>query len=157
TSKTAWAPSAVRNAPRCSATPSSPTRKPATYSAIRSSTGHAAASALRSIASASHWMRLARRRKCWYPAITHLTVPSRSVDRAPEPRDEGGVLVVALNRPDRRNAIDAEMATALRAAFEQAADDAETRAVILTGEGGAFSAGGDLSRFDKDWDPREFR
>jgi enoyl-CoA hydratase/carnithine racemase len=67
------------------------------------------------------------------------------------------VLVVALNRPDRRNAIDGEMADALRIAFENAADDGSVRAVILTGSGKAFSAGGDLSRFERDWDPREFR
>jgi enoyl-CoA hydratase/carnithine racemase len=67
------------------------------------------------------------------------------------------VLVVALNRPDRRNAIDGEMADALRIAFENAADDGTVRAVILTGNGKAFSAGGDLSRFERDWDPREFR
>jgi enoyl-CoA hydratase/carnithine racemase len=70
---------------------------------------------------------------------------------------ENGVLTVALARPDRRNAIDAELAAALREAFEAAADDAAVRAVILTGEGKAFSAGGDLSRFERDWDPREFR
>lgn len=70
---------------------------------------------------------------------------------------DDGVLLVALNRPDRRNAIDDAMADALRAAFERAATDAAVRAVILTGEGKAFSAGGDLSRFERDWDPREFR
>ena len=68
-----------------------------------------------------------------------------------------GVLLIALNRPDRRNAIDDAMASALRDAFERAAGDAAVRAVILTGEGKAFSAGGDLSRFEREWDPREFR
>jgi enoyl-CoA hydratase/carnithine racemase len=70
---------------------------------------------------------------------------------------DDGVLTVALARPEHRNAIDAELAAALRDAFEAAADDAAVRAVILTGEGKAFSAGGDLSRFERDWDPREFR
>ncbi|WP_028066176.1 enoyl-CoA hydratase/isomerase family protein [Solirubrobacter soli] len=70
---------------------------------------------------------------------------------------EDGVLTVTLARPERRNAIDGELAAALRAAFEAAADDPAVRALILTGEGKAFSAGGDLSRFDRDWDPREFR
>src|SRR4051812_39199487 len=70
---------------------------------------------------------------------------------------EDGVLTVTLARPERRNAIDGEMATALRAAFEAAADDPDVRALILTGDGKAFSAGGDLSRFERDWDPREFR
>src|SRR4051794_7502040 len=124
---------------------------------MRSSTGQARASALRSIASASHCTRLARRRKCWYPAITLLTVPSRVVQLVTEDLGDDGVLLLALNRPERRNAIDGEMAAALRAAFEGAADRAEVRAVILTGAGKAFSAGGDLSRFERDWDPREFR
>ncbi|HET6549419.1 MAG TPA: enoyl-CoA hydratase/isomerase family protein [Solirubrobacter sp.] len=81
------------------------------------------------------------------------------MDPAPvvQTRGDDGVLVVALARPERRNAIDAEMADALRIAFENAADDATVRAVILTGRGTAFSAGGDLSRFERDWDPREFR
>jgi enoyl-CoA hydratase/carnithine racemase len=74
-----------------------------------------------------------------------------------ETLDGDGVLLLALNRPEQRNAIDAEMAAALRAAFERAADRGEVRAVILTGEGRAFSAGGDLRRFERDWDPREFR
>jgi enoyl-CoA hydratase/carnithine racemase len=70
---------------------------------------------------------------------------------------EDGVLTVTLARPERRNAIDGEMTSQLRDAFEHAADDPDVRALILTGEGKAFSAGGDLSRFERDWDPREFR
>jgi len=70
---------------------------------------------------------------------------------------EDGVLTVTLARPERRNAIDGELAAKLREAFEAAADDSGVRALILTGEGKAFSAGGDLSRFERDWDPREFR
>jgi enoyl-CoA hydratase/carnithine racemase len=70
---------------------------------------------------------------------------------------DDGVLTVVLARPEQRNAVDAELAAALREAFEAAADDAAVRAVILTGEGKAFSAGGDLARFERDWDPREFR
>jgi enoyl-CoA hydratase/carnithine racemase len=72
-------------------------------------------------------------------------------------RDDDGLLTVTLARPERRNAIDGEMAAAIRNAFEAAADDPFVRAVILTGEGRAFSAGGDLARFQRDWDPREFR
>ncbi|MGH2945125.1 MAG: enoyl-CoA hydratase/isomerase family protein [Solirubrobacteraceae bacterium] len=68
-----------------------------------------------------------------------------------------GVLTVTLARPERRNAIDGEMQAALRDTFERAAGDPDVRAVLLTGEGAAFSAGGDLSRFERDWDPREFR
>ena len=79
------------------------------------------------------------------------------MDPAAVTRGDDGVLLVELNRPDRRNAIDGEMADALRLAFENAADDGTVRAVILTGKGRAFSAGGDLSRFERDWDPREFR
>jgi enoyl-CoA hydratase/carnithine racemase len=70
---------------------------------------------------------------------------------------DAGVLTVTLARPEKRNAIDGEMAAALRAAFEAAAEDGDVRAVILTGAGSAFSAGGDRARFERDWDPREFR
>ena len=58
---------------------------------------------------------------------------------------ESGVLTLTLNRPERRNAIDGPMWEALRAGFERARDDPETRAVVITGAGGAFCAGADLS------------
>lgn len=80
------------------------------------------------------------------------------MDPAPIIRSrDDGVLTVTLDRPEQRNAIDGAMAAALREAFEAAADDAAVRAVILTGAGAAFSAGGDRARFERDWDPREFR
>lgn len=58
---------------------------------------------------------------------------------------ESGVLTLTLNRPERRNAIDGPLWEALRAGFERARDDPETRVVVITGAGGAFCAGADLS------------
>src|SRR5262249_38096453 len=52
--------------------------------------------------------------------------------------------VLTLNRPDKRNAISRELIAALSAALQRAVDDAEARAVILTGAGTAFCAGMDL-------------
>jgi 2-(1,2-epoxy-1,2-dihydrophenyl)acetyl-CoA isomerase len=57
---------------------------------------------------------------------------------------DGAVLSLRLNRPQALNAIDAAMITALRRAFEAASRDSEVRAVVLTGEGRAFSSGGDV-------------
>lgn len=60
--------------------------------------------------------------------------------------NDGGVLVLTLNRPERRNAMSPELYEQLRAALEEAAVDAGVGAVVLTGAGGAFSAGGDVAR-----------
>jgi len=70
---------------------------------------------------------------------------------------DGGVLTLILNRPERRNAIDPELRNALAAALEQAGTDAAVRGVVLTGAGGAFCAGGDLTRFDELHDARAYR
>ncbi|MFB4308169.1 enoyl-CoA hydratase/isomerase family protein [Actinomadura sp. GTD37] len=53
----------------------------------------------------------------------------------------GPAVWIRLNRPERRNAYDAEMAAAITAAVESA-DTA--RAVVITGSGGSFCAGGSL-------------
>ncbi|MEV5407482.1 enoyl-CoA hydratase-related protein [Thermopolyspora sp. NPDC052614] len=58
---------------------------------------------------------------------------------------DGAVAVVTLNRPKRRNALDAGLKTALRRALEEVASDDAVRAVLLTGAGGAFCAGQDLA------------
>jgi enoyl-CoA hydratase/carnithine racemase len=70
---------------------------------------------------------------------------------------EDGIFLVELNRPERRNALDESLQGELLRVFEGAATDPEIRGVILTGRGESFSAGGDLSRFEKDWNPAEFR
>jgi enoyl-CoA hydratase/carnithine racemase len=62
---------------------------------------------------------------------------------------EQGVRTLALNRPAKRNAIDPELRDALAEAIDGAANDAAVRGVVLSGEGGAFCAGGDLGRFDE--------
>jgi 2-(1,2-epoxy-1,2-dihydrophenyl)acetyl-CoA isomerase len=57
----------------------------------------------------------------------------------------GAVLTLRLNRPEKLNAINAEMAQRLVKALIRAADDQTVRAIVLTGAGRAFSAGGDLA------------
>ncbi len=72
-------------------------------------------------------------------------------------RDDGsGTRWITLDRPGARNAIDLGTQTALRGALTAAATDRAVRAIVLTGADPAFSAGGDLSRFD-DTDHTAFR
>jgi 2-(1,2-epoxy-1,2-dihydrophenyl)acetyl-CoA isomerase len=59
-------------------------------------------------------------------------------------RREDGVLWLTLNRPDRLNALDAELLDTLPVALESAAHDDGVRVVVLTGHGRGFCAGGDL-------------
>lgn len=56
----------------------------------------------------------------------------------------GAVMLIRLNRPAQRNAIDLELRESLGEAVFEARDSADVRAVVLTGAGSAFSAGGDL-------------
>lgn len=57
----------------------------------------------------------------------------------------GGVAVVTLNRPEKHNALNAEMMVRLAEAWDQISQDASVRVVLLTGAGErAFCAGADL-------------
>ncbi|MEO1679623.1 MAG: enoyl-CoA hydratase-related protein [Pseudomonadota bacterium] len=56
------------------------------------------------------------------------------------------IAVVALNEPDRRNALTAEIKAGLLEISERLAHDRDLRAVVLTGAGGVFCAGGDLKK-----------
>lgn len=64
---------------------------------------------------------------------------------------QGRVFVVTIDRPDRRNAVDAEHLQALQEAVAVAAQGAasgEIRSMVLRGEGSAFCAGADLSHVE---------
>lgn len=58
-----------------------------------------------------------------------------------------GVVVVRINRPGRRNAIDLPGFRALAAAWRRLDADPDVRALIVTGAGGHFSSGADLAAF----------
>jgi enoyl-CoA hydratase/carnithine racemase len=59
-----------------------------------------------------------------------------------ETRD--AIAVCTLNRPDALNAVNRQAHVELEALFVQLAQDADVRAVVLTGAGRAFCAGGDV-------------
>ena len=52
---------------------------------------------------------------------------------------------ITLNRPDKRNALNAEVVTELKQAFEQAATDESCKVIVLKANGPAFCAGADLA------------
>lgn len=64
-------------------------------------------------------------------------------------RRDGGIVVVTLNHPERRNAVTHAMWRALAETFGALDGDPEARAVVLTGAGGNFSAGADISEFER--------
>jgi len=59
--------------------------------------------------------------------------------------DADGVATLTLNRPERRNALSAELVDALIAALDAVDADPGVRVVVLTGAGKGFCAGGDLA------------
>lgn len=63
-----------------------------------------------------------------------------------EKRDDG-VAVVRINRPEVRNALNIATRQALAEAFTGLHDDADVRAIVLTGNDEAFAAGADLKEF----------
>ncbi|HVN00271.1 MAG TPA: enoyl-CoA hydratase-related protein [Caulobacteraceae bacterium] len=70
---------------------------------------------------------------------TDATSELVTIEATPE-----GAVTVSLNRPEKKNAFDAELIGALREAFETLRDQENVRVVFVRGEGGTFSAGADL-------------
>ena len=66
------------------------------------------------------------------------TGPAALVER------HGHVLVITINRPEARNAVNSAVSTAVGDALQQAQEDPDVRAVVITGAGPSFCAGADL-------------
>ena len=62
---------------------------------------------------------------------------------------QSGVATVCLNRPDKRNALNDELREQLIAALENVAADKSVRALVLTGNGKSFCAGGDVAAMEE--------
>ncbi len=73
-------------------------------------------------------------------APVHVRYAERPSATAPDAK----IVIVTLDRPEARNAYSDEMCTQLTAALDRAEDDPAVRCVVLTGEGKAFHAGGDI-------------
>jgi enoyl-CoA hydratase/carnithine racemase len=61
----------------------------------------------------------------------------------------GGIATLAFNRPDKRNAMSDAMRAQFIAALEQVTADKAIRALVLTGNGKGFCAGGDVAGMEK--------
>ena len=61
----------------------------------------------------------------------------------------GNVLLITLNRPEARNAVNAAVSTGLGDALHEAQHDAEVRAIVVTGAGQSFCAGADLKAISR--------
>ena len=70
---------------------------------------------------------------------------------------DGPIRIVRLNRPDDLNAVNHELHEGLAGLFPQISLDTEARAVVLTGNGRAFSAGGDFNYLRELADDRALR
>jgi enoyl-CoA hydratase len=58
-----------------------------------------------------------------------------------------GILIITINRPEARNAVNGDVASGIAAALDQLDADDDLRVGIVTGAGGYFSAGMDLKAF----------
>jgi enoyl-CoA hydratase len=70
-------------------------------------------------------------------------------------KQRGSIVECRFNRPERRNAVDGFMHQELVALFRELGTDESTNVVILTGEGDAFCAGGDIEHMDDQFEKHE--
>jgi 2-(1,2-epoxy-1,2-dihydrophenyl)acetyl-CoA isomerase len=82
-----------------------------------------------------------------------MSTPPQAVQENPNApvleKHEDGLATLTLNRPDKMNAINTEMAVALNETLTRISIDKNIHAVMITGAGRAFCAGGDLGEIWK--------
>ena len=74
-----------------------------------------------------------------------MTAPSTTSDPILLEETRNGVRILRMNRPEVKNALSNDLTRALVRSLEEVSSDAEDRVVALTGVGGAFCSGADLS------------
>src|ERR1700740_1194810 len=86
-----------------------------------------------------------------------MSIPPVAASAAPVLLEtiENGVALLVMNRPDKLNALNNELATALNQTFEKIGRSDAVRVVVLTGAGRAFCAGGDLAAIGKGREARD--
>ncbi len=79
-------------------------------------------------------------------AILTVQTPAHDIAGTPFRRErrDGGIEILTLDRPQRRNTLSEGMLAALRGAFSEIAEDRAVRAVVIAANGPAFCAGHDL-------------
>ena len=80
--------------------------------------------------------------------MSHATQPAAS-SPVLQVTQHGSITKLVLNRPDRLNALNNELSTALNEGLLRIANDSSVHVVVLTGAGRAFCAGGDLGAIGK--------
>jgi enoyl-CoA hydratase len=83
--------------------------------------------------------------------VPYRPVPELVIER------RGPVAIVTMNNPEMRNAFNDNLHEGMREIWEHLADDASVRSIVLTGAGKAFSAGGNIPGFIRDYENPEFR
>jgi enoyl-CoA hydratase len=83
--------------------------------------------------------------------MPYAPVPELRIDH------DGPVAIVTMNNPDMRNAFVDALHEAMREVWDHLAADRSVRAVVLTGAGRAFSAGGHIPNFVRDYEDPQHR
>ena len=71
--------------------------------------------------------------------------------------NDKGVATITLNRPDHLNSVNMQMRHDFTAVMDELFFNNDIKAVIFTGKGRGFSAGGDMGHFEHDWITTQFR